>query len=192
MPTLLSVKEVLRFDGAFVLSTLLPYWHRHGARGRLEVVLTSTGASWRGVLDLDTGRPCNDTPTMTWTLAQEVFASACQGKAAPAESMQLTGSADEWRQLCAASRPRPKASTAARDVASEGVAVAKARDFKIDSAGRAIKGVVLNAEGKPPAPPLEAPLAVDAGKAVAADPAAFAAANLAPVLSDAILSAPLS
>lgn len=186
MPTLLSVKEVLRFDGAFVVSSLLPYWHRHGARGVLALELTSPGATWRGVLDLDTGRLGDAPPTMTWTLPQATFAALCQGKALPdaTAAMQVSGPSTSWQLLLAACRPTMRAAGATRDVGSEGVVRVKARDYKRDAEGKAIKGVVLDANGLPPAPPAEpARVPVDSGKTVAADPAAFAAANIAALLA---------
>lgn len=186
MPTLLSVKEVLRFDGAFVVSSLLPYWHRHGARGVLAVELTSPGATSRGVLDLDAGRLTDDAPTMTWTLPQATFAALCQGKASAeaTAAMQFSGPSTSWQLLLAACRPQVRVASAARDVASEGVLRVKVRDFKRDHEGKAIKGVVLDDHGRPPAPPVEPARApVDSGKTVAADPAAFAAANIAAVLA---------
>lgn len=182
MPTLLSVKEVLRFDGAFVVSSLLPYWHRHGARGVLALSLTGQ-ATWRGVLDLDSGRVTDSPATLQWTAPQSTFAALCQGKATPEAlaAMQLQGAPASWQLLLAACRPMVRVGGSARDIGSEGIARPKVRDFKRDAEGKAIKGVVLDDNGRPPAAPAEPSRAppVDSGKTPAADPAAFAAANIA-------------
>ena len=155
----------------------------------LEIVLTGD-RPWRGVLDLDAGRLVDVPATMTWTLSQAMFAALCQGKASTdaAATMQFSGPTTSWQLLLAACRPNARAAPVSRDVGSEGVVHIKVRDYKRDAEGKAIKGVVLDDNGRPPAPPAEPVRApVDSGKTVAADPAAFAAANIARMLESVVV-----
>jgi hypothetical protein len=184
MVSLLSVKEVLRFDGPFVVSKLLPYWQRHGASGVLRLELDGATA-WSAVMDLEAG---NTTEAgveagLTLRVPQTAFAALCQGKAKADDVLDqatLHGSVRQWQLLAAACRPTQRAPSAARDVGSTGVAAVKPRDFKKLGDGPVIKGVVLAADGSVPTASTSdvAPALVEAPK-VASDPAAFAASHLA-------------
>jgi hypothetical protein len=188
MVSLLSVKEVLRFDGPFVASKLLPYWQRHGANGLLHLELGGATA-WSAVLDLHAGNLAGPgtAPDLTLNVPQAAFAALCQGKAKAEDVLAQTtlrGPLRQWQLLAAACRPSQRATTAARDVGSAGVAAVKLRDFKKLGDGPVIKGVVLAADGSVPTAPTAdvAPVVVDPPK-VASDPAAFAASHLAALLT---------
>lgn len=185
MVSLLSVKEVLRFDGPFVVAKLLPYWQRHGASGLLALEL----APWSAVLDLEAGTtaPPGSEAGLTLSVPQTAFAALCQGKAKAEDVLAQTtlrGAVRQWQLLAAACRPSQRAASAARDVGSTGVTAVKPRDFKKLPDGPVIKGVVLAADGSAPkaSTPDVAPAVVDASK-VATDPAAFAASHVAALLT---------
>jgi hypothetical protein len=187
MATILSVKDVLRFDERFLAETLVPFLARNGAAGH---VLFELGGDkpWQQQLNLRTGLVVDGPADLTLRLPRATFEAVCQGKAKVDEAcatVSLEGPAALVRIILRACRPAEKLASSSKDIAAEKKAAKKKKDLKKDEQGRPIKGVVLDAEGAPVGEakePVAQQTSVTGGQRSGADPASFAAQNLAQLL----------